>query len=589
MDGWAEVVPGDSHDPLRPEELRAYFDGAEPGWRHAQAPGHQIPRRQVVAEAVARLDAASGQTMVLLVGPAGQGRSTAVRQAAVDLAERGHRVLFRTRGAGLDGPTVAALPAGPVYVLVSDDAEEVSAGLEAGVEALCRAGRRDVHWLLTARDDDWRDAFRGDGRGVEPSWDRLIELWPARGARTTTLAVTAEDAASIVDAWGTVATADDRLGADGLGDAAGRQLADELTAADDLLGASLALRHGPDGLSAHVRAALDWLPAGVVRAFRYAAVAGAVRVDDVDLAALAGLAGVGGVAIAEALAFAGLASATSAGVLRVRHPAIARAGFALVDEADLAPLFVDLVRAGAGRAVMTCAPTLAGRLQELGVDRARADQVACACADAAATMSDRLLLTIAHAVTYRRAGRTAEAAELLRAPLASAAGAGDWATLGRQYLLELSQAQADTGDHDEAVGLAALALADLGGLDRPTTTDVKLALAHLGNLCMQLDEHQLEPRHLRLLQVTAHLGPRFTPKWDQRARSDFRRFGVYADDAGVPACPLADAFAWLADEVERTVTAPLAGLLVAGPLATAGAGPPGLHQLQATLGAIATH
>ncbi len=567
MDGWRDVevaVEVDDGAPLSAEALRAYFDGAEPGWRHGRSPA--LPRRQVVGEAVARLTAPTVQTMVLPAGPAGQGRSTAVRQAAVDLAAQGHRVLYRQRGAGLDSAAVADLPPGPVYVLVSDDAEAVAAGVEEAVEALCRAGRRDVHWLLTAREDDWRDAFRGDGRGFEPSWDRLIDLWPARGARTAALAVTAEDARRIVEAWGGAASAEEL----------------ETQAVDGLLGASLALRHGPDGLALHVRSTLDRLAAGVRRAFLYAAVAGAVRVDDVDLEAVGRLAGVEGATVDEALAGAGLASATAAGVLRVRHPALARAAFGLINEGDLAGLFGDLVRAGAGRTVRTCAPMLSGRLQALGVAQARADEIACACADAAMTTSDRLLFTLARAVTYRRAGATAAAAEFLRSALPSAAGAEDWAALGRQYLLELSQAEFDSGDHGESIGLAVMALADVPGLDRPTTTDVKLALAHVGTLCMQLDE--LEPRHLRLLQAAAHLGPRFTPKWDQRVRSDFRRFGVFADDAGLPACSLTDAFTWLGDELDTARSAPLAAGLLA-----AGGDPPGLHQLQAALGAIATH
>ncbi len=563
MDGWRDVTIDDGDGPLGAEELRAFFDGAEPEWRHARAP--EIPRRQVVGEAVARLTAPTVQTMVLLAGPAGQGRTTAVRQAAVDLAAQGHRVLFRSPDAGLDASAVAALPPGPVYVLVSDDAEQVSAGLEAGVEALCRAGRRDVHWLLTAREDDWRVAFRGDGRGgFEPSWDRLIDLWPARGARTTALAVTADDARMIVDAWASGPTAE----------------ALEEKAADGLLGASLDLRHGPDGLGMHVRSALDGLPAGVTRAFRYAAVAGAVGIDDVDLGAVATLAGVDRMTAAETLGATGLASATAAGVLRVRHPSLARAGFALVDHGDIRGLLGDLVRTGASRAVMTCAPTLSARLQKLDVPPDRADEIARTCADIAATTSGRLLFTLARAVTYRRAGGTAEAAGFLGAALPSAAGAEDWGVLGRQYLLELSQARADMDLEDEAIGLAVLALADVPGLDQPTTTDVKLALAQLGVLCMQLDD--LEGRHLRLLQAASHLGPRFTPKWDQRTRSDFRRFGVFADDAGVPACSLTDAFTWLGDELETAVTAPLAAGVVVG-------GPPGLRQLQAALGAIATH
>src|SRR3954469_13651963 len=115
MDGWRDLEVGGG-EALGAEELRAYFDGAEPGWRHARSGA--VPRRQVVAEVVARLTAPTVQTMVLLAGPAGQGRSAAARQAAVDLAAMGHRVLFRTPGAGLDADAVATLPAGPSYVLV---------------------------------------------------------------------------------------------------------------------------------------------------------------------------------------------------------------------------------------------------------------------------------------------------------------------------------------------------------------------------------------------------------------------------------------------------------------------------------------
>ena len=111
---------------------------------------------------------------------------------------------------------------------------------------------------------------------------------------------------------------------------------------------------------------------------------------------------------------------------------------------------------------------------------------------------------------------------------------------------------------------------------------MKLGLAHLGAVCMQLADGDLPLRDARLLRVTSELGPRFTPKWDQPTRSDFRRFGAYADDAGVPACSLTEAFAWLADG------APADGEASIGPLPAGARARPEFRQLEATLGAIAS-
>jgi hypothetical protein len=345
---------------------------------------------------------------------------------------------------------------------------------------------------------------------------------------------------------------------------------EEVLHAGDLLGASLTVRHGA-GLLRHVEATTAALPSGAARAFLATAVAGAVGINGVDVAALAGMVGVDPTLLTGTLGRAGLASC-SGGVLRARHPALAQAAFALAD-ADLDGLFPDLVAAGIGTA---SAPGLSARLQKLGVDPERAATVACTCADSAAEASDRLLFTIARAVTYRRAGRLDEAAAILRSALPMAPANADWSGLGRNSLLELSVASADDALNHEAIVLAVLALSDVPGLDRPTTTDVKLALAHLGALCMQRDDEELPLRYGRLLRVTALLGPRFTPKWDQRTRSDFRRFGVYADDNAIPTGSLTDAFDWLADGLE-------------GPDVLPASGPREFRQLQATLGAIATH
>jgi hypothetical protein len=311
----------------------------------------------------------------------------------------------------------------------------------------------------------------------------------------------------------------------------------------------------------------------VQRAFLATVVAAGVGIEGLDLGAVAGMVHVDPATLADSLTRAGLAS-SSGGVLRARHPSLVDAAWP-VAEAQAEDLLLDLVRAQAGPAVMTCAPGLSARLQKRGVDPERADRVAISCADAAAEGSDRLVQVIARAVTYRRAGRVEESADILRSALPTAPDRPDWGPLGRNFLVELSVAVPE-----QAVALAVLALADVPGLDRPTTTDVKLALAHLGGLCVQLGDAGDLPAHCgRLLRVTSVLGPRFTPKWDQRTRSDFRRFGVYADDHGVPVCSLTEAFAWLGEGVDTPV----------GDLWPADREAPAFHQLEATLGSIATH
>ena len=197
--------------------------------------------------------------MALLIGAGGDGKSTVLRQIAVDLVEAGKRVLFRVPGTPLDGDAIAALPPSEAgWILATDDADEIAWDLEPLIERLIKDGRRDIHWLLTARDSDWNAEFRSAGRSVEPQWDRHVEVWPRRMARAQALPLTAEDATGIVVAWES---------ADSLGDLAA-VAADERAAAlletaqalpgqslsgGTLLGAALERRLGTEGLSAHVR------------------------------------------------------------------------------------------------------------------------------------------------------------------------------------------------------------------------------------------------------------------------------------------------------------------------------------------------
>src|SRR5437588_12008445 len=111
LDGWLEIdrdfVAGAAAGEGLAADLRRFFGGAEPDWRHAVAPDRQVPRRRLVGDTVAVLCKPFSHTMVLLVGPAGEGKSTVLRQVAVDLAGERLRVLFRPPGTPLDRDAVA--------------------------------------------------------------------------------------------------------------------------------------------------------------------------------------------------------------------------------------------------------------------------------------------------------------------------------------------------------------------------------------------------------------------------------------------------------------------------------------------------
>ena len=494
--GWDEVDPDSTAAnpaPLSEADLRTFFDGRAPDWAVATAPAYQVPRRKVVADAVGMLRSPPSPVMVLLIGAGGEGKSTALRQIAVDLVSAGKRVLFRVPGTPLDGDAIAALPPSEAgWVLATDDADEIAWDLEPLIERLMKEGRRDIHWLLTARDSDWDAEFRSAGRSVEPQWDRHVEVWPRRMARAQALPLTAEDATGIVVAWES---------ADSLGDLAA-VAADERSAAlletaqarpgqsrsgGTLLGAALERRLGPEGLSAHVRSVMERLAASdraLLDAFMYTAAAAAVGIDGVDLRVVAGLTGVDikrRREIRQQLADAGVATGGRE-ALRPRHLAIAVAATLLADagvaDVDLEQVFRNLVR-GTGEtgkttrplvsdgAIMTVSPALSDRLQRIGVPAERATRIACATADEAQrTLPDLLVFIISRARTYLNVGRAEEGSAILRAAIPGVQEREDWERVGRNYLYELNLCEGQVGRQAASVLLAGLSVSDGAGLGR---------------------------------------------------------------------------------------------------------------------------
>jgi hypothetical protein len=580
LDGWFEVTPSfldDHRSALTPEDLKGFFDGTEPRWRHALAGPQQIPRRQVVVDGLNKLRQTSGerQPLVLLVGQDGQGKTTALLQMACDLVGEGYRVLMRSPGARLDPQSVLYLPTDSTWVLVSDDANEIAHEVATTVERLFNSGRHDVRWLLSARDVDWKAQFLQRSRTVEPAWARFADLFPELGNRMIGLALKAVEAGEVLAAW----TAADCLGALAalpVGERAAimEEQATKKHGLSDatVLGASLDLRYGAEGLSALVATAMSRLDGDPAQeAFLFAAAAQVAGVDGVDLFVLADLVGVDREdrhsRIVERLADAGLAS-SSAGAMRPRHPALARAALQLVAAgsfgAGLGDLYRRLVRGtaatgnevkslAAGGAIMTCGPLLAEKLSQIGIPLEHAGRVACAVGDEAETaLPEFLLFTVARSRTYREAAHLAEGRQILRDHLTDALTKHDWDVAGRSFLHELSVPESEVGQLAEAVTLAGLALADSDGLDQLMMTDAKLALLALGMACRELgavpgDEGALFRRQLRSCH---HLGEKVTPKWDQKARFDFHTLAVAANEYEIPKTSAAEAILWLGETVQ---------------------------------------
>ncbi len=571
LQGWTEVTPellAADGEPLGSDELARYYDGGQADWRVAQAPETQVLRRQAVAPAVAAFDRKIESAMVLLVGPRGQGKTTAVRQIAVDLVRAGTKVLFRDSGTPLDGDAVAALPEGP-WVLISDDAEEIASDLESTVTPLAKV-RKDIHWVLVGRSPDWESKFKTQGRSAEPPWEKFVSLWPTLGMRSNLLELAPADADRMVEVWAGAGSlralesdpADDR----------GQYLLDAVGSRQGMcdhtiLGGILDQRFGADDLPDHVAILIADLNPADLDSFLSVAVAEACDFDGVDLAVIADLAGVDRAeapAIRARLIAAGV-GAGSGPSLRSRHPAIAKAAVRLVDagragDRDLDYIWRRLVQSTGrvGRVVgplvsdgpiMTAGPVLAGRYERFGIPRDRADRIARVVSDeAVAAMGEKFsLFTVLQARTYRMGGLPAEAAAILRKSFSDDSKKQDWDRMGRSYLYELALAEAALGHLLETIVLAGLSMADIRRLGPVTYTDAKIALVEIGEACLKMDEAQLMPRYANLLRSAAVMSPTVTPKWDQPTRARFKTFTEKADELGLPECKLAQGFDWFAE------------------------------------------
>jgi len=245
------------------ETMVQFFDGMLPMWRSALARG--VEPRAVAGRLASRLRSVHAEAtkpeVVLLAAAGGEGKSTALLQAAADLVEDGkqnwtclHR---RAANAELPEDTFSKLPSSPehAWVVVIDDADNIGPAILAAVKRV--AARTDVHLLLAARDADWQIK-----RLVPGMWH------PDADFHTEHLTGLSEgDAERIVSGWAA-------WGDNAMGKLKGRSRKEATQALlgharefatrrenGELLGALLVTRQGED-MRAHVRTLVNSLERG---------------------------------------------------------------------------------------------------------------------------------------------------------------------------------------------------------------------------------------------------------------------------------------------------------------------------------------
>lgn len=197
--GWVWIDPqylAKRRNDLTTEQALSYFDGRAPIWREALAP--QIPRRDIVHEFVAELEAArlaGGLRVTLLTGAAGEGKSTTLMQTVSDLVETDpdwHVLWHHDPSTPLPAEFLTWLPKPTgTWLIVSDEAELIAQRVFDAVKAMHADRRQNVQFLLSCRDTDWINE-----KADQLPWRQyttFVEKW-LRG-------LSLDDARKIVAAW----------------------------------------------------------------------------------------------------------------------------------------------------------------------------------------------------------------------------------------------------------------------------------------------------------------------------------------------------------------------------------------------------
>lgn len=573
--------------PLRSEEVVRYFDGATPTWRHATCA--DIPSRAAVGEIARCLEevrsAKAGCSLQLIRAAGGEGKTTLLLQAAAAAAKSGSwNVLWRSAPrVGLLPEHISALDPVKHWLIVADDAENLVRDLGEATRLLHDAGRSHVHFLLAARDTDWR-YFHGDRQ----SWGTLLKQHPDILLRE----LRDDDANMLVEAWR-------KYGSDGLRELASlpntdKQVAALLdavhgaTAARDegsFFGGLLAVRFGPDGLRNHVVALLTRLKESQIEnskcnlfdALLYIAACHAVGIPGLDEKVLADLVSVDREWV-QTLVVNPLgeeaAGVRSRGRVLTRHSIVAAAIFVAAHEVfkvDLAEVWVRIVRQTIATdrevrlemrwfsQVILIGPRIQRELPRQLPEKLR-NEIAIAAAQVAAEQKPEWLGCIVNlGKTYRNAGDFTTAVQVFRVNLFTAQSKVDFADVIRGYWYEWGVGEGSVGNGASHRGsdswLQGLSLSDHLEVAPITPEQVNLIFAGLGVAFGKLAESSPECPFARARRASAFLGRlsiKMLTRPDPKGSGYFEKYDREADRIHTPyPKSIEEAIVWLTAAVAQ--------------------------------------
>lgn len=192
ISGWKQLAP-DMFLQKAPsiDRILSFFDGRSPDWEDVRS--GVIPELNIVhnvTKQILQSHEENTPALHLLYGAGGEGKSTVLRQVAVKFYGMSDwKVLWRNE-TGISLPDISKLPEGP-WLVVSDDGEDLGRNCFEAMKTFQELNRKDVFFLLAARDTDWRAA----------QLDHLP--WYKYGVirRTLLRGLTLNDARSVVAAW----------------------------------------------------------------------------------------------------------------------------------------------------------------------------------------------------------------------------------------------------------------------------------------------------------------------------------------------------------------------------------------------------
>lgn len=568
--------------PLRPEEVVRYFDGATPTWRHATCA--DIPSRAAVAEVGRRLaevqTAKAGCSLQLIRAAGGEGKTTLLLQAAAAAAKSGAwNVLWRPAPrVGLPPEHIVKLDPAKHWLIVADDAENLVRDLSEATRLLHEAGHSHVHFLLAARDTDWR-YFDGDRQ----SWGTLLKKHPEILLRE----LRDDDANKLIGAW-------QKYGSDGLRELASLPSADQQVAAlldavhgaaaardeGSFFGGLLAVRFGPDGLRNHVVSLLTRLKGARIEnsnrnlfdALLYVAACHAVGIPGLDEKVLADLVWVDREWV-QTLVVNPLgeeaAAVRSAGQVMTRHSKVAAAILVAAEQelgADITEVWSAIVRQTVRTGldvqmdrrwfsnIIHAGPRLQRELPHQFTEQRRKEIAVAAAKASVAAEDDRLSRIVDLGKTYRNAGDFAAAVQVFRDNVSDLSTKVDFDSDVRGYWYEWGVAEGTAGNESShrVVGawLQGLSLADHLKTAPITSQQTKLSCAGVGVAFGKLAELRSDCPFSLGRRASAYLG-RLTP-FDAKAVDYFNRADREADKVHTPHPKnIEEAIGWLTTAVAQ--------------------------------------